>query len=305
MWGDARPQDIALQVDERSAQLSKILERLDTGDLPLEKAECTNFVTRMEAELGELRARLDHVESDFDQALKQYRALQRQLVRRISIPMQRKTEEYGAVLEAAEPLPIAEVNRVVEQCTNTGLLSVGDAVEVVQDGRYYEFVLFVKCRLFHCASSCRFTPAMVNAVVGENLYELLVETEELVNTERYARTFSNPVVCDRSQIYTKQAHVCQSPPGQIADALMAERTPSLCAADVDVGRRVTTLDPEYLAELIVTAETLRPRLYHTVHSALTGAEMLTGVTIEVGPLKKAGRITQKAAGKYGGDYSKV
>jgi hypothetical protein len=68
---------------------------------------------------------------------------------------------------------------------------------------------------------------------------------------------------------------------------------------------VTTTDPEYLSELLVVAESLRPRFLQRIQDALAVSNVGSVVEVCGGPLKKAGRITQKAAGKYRGDYSKV
>lgn len=62
---------------------------------------------------------------------------------------------------------------------------------------------------------------------------------------------------------------------------------------------------EYLAELIAKAEALRPRFQRDVVQALEAAGLTGVVEVRVGPLKRPGRITQKAAEKYRGDFSRV
>lgn len=60
----------------------------------------------------------------------------------------------------------------------------------------------------------------------------------------------------------------------------------------------------YLAELITMAETVRPRFQLRVAHTLA-KHTLTSAEVLVGPLKRAGRIAQKAADKYKGCYANV
>jgi hypothetical protein len=124
-----------MQVKDRATQLKTILDRLDTGDLPLKKEDCRNFLTRMEHDMHAMQSQLEVQESDFLGALSRYRQLQRRLIQRTSVPMQHKSEEYRNALEAQPSALIEELMQAVEFHTNTSVLAPGTIVEVIQNGR--------------------------------------------------------------------------------------------------------------------------------------------------------------------------
>eukprot|EP00037_Helgoeca_nana_P012895 m.118250 g.118250 ORF g.118250 m.118250 type:complete len:326 (+) comp21716_c0_seq6:734-1711(+) len=261
------PQDTAMQVKDRATQLKTILDRLDTGDLPLKKEDCRNFLTRMEHDMHAMQSQLEVQESDFLGALSRYRQLQRRLIQRTSVPMQHKSEEYRNALEAQPSALIEELMQAVEFHTNTSVLAPGTIVEVIQNGRV--------------------VPAIVKERAANDAYLVLVETEGLIIKQEYTKSFATPAVVPRSQLYAREIPLRQPPPGHIASGLAVDQHRDAMDAEV------TTTDPEYLSELLVVAESLRPRFLQRIQDALAVSNVGSVVEVCGGPLKKAGRITQR------------
>eukprot|EP00729_Bicosta_minor_P008033 gene8033-25379_t len=227
--------------------------------------------TAFKFEIQNIQKRVETSKKDVEKAAARFELLRPDVMRVAAEKLHLDCLAYEAVVASIDPAVRDQITKKVAEVTNAGPLERGEEVQIVVPGPRYERAQVVQ------ESGGR-----------PGHWELLVWYEEDYLGSEYSAGFGRKRTVPRTEIYANSSYgqVVRLPDGS------TEGLP-------DVGQI------SYLLLMMQSAEASKEgfeQLCTHVCTVAGGSEVVVPI---FSPLKDLGRVTKKAAGKYGSRYNKV